>query len=99
MAAVTLAGATSGGILLPLLMAVLFARGISAPNLQQLAIERHGERAGVASAAVGVSQLMAGALASAVVAILLQSYGPSAVAVPMAVLSVASLATWRWTVA
>lgn len=98
LAAASLAGATSGAVLLPLLLAVLFTRGIIAPNLQQLAIERQRDRAGVASAAVGVSQLTAGALASGVVAILLQSYGPSAVAVPMAVLAVGALGVWRLTI-
>jgi hypothetical protein len=75
---------------------VLFTRGIIAPNLQHLAIERQRERAGVASAAVGVSQLLSGALASAAVAILLQSFGASAVAVPMAFLAAAALVTWVW---
>ena len=96
LAAVSLSSATAGVFLLPLLLIVLFARGISAPNLQHLAIERQRERAGAASAAVGVSQLLSGAAASAVVAILLQYYGTSAVAVPMAMLATAAFLTWRW---
>ena len=94
LAAISLSGITSGEILVPLLMAILFTRGIIAPNLQHLAIERQRERAGAASAAVGVSQLLSGALASAVVAVLLPFYGPSAVAVPMAVLAAAALIAW-----
>ncbi len=99
LAVVSLFGATSGVVLLPPLLAVLFTRGIIAPNLQQLAIERQGDRAGVASAAVGVSQLLSGALASAAVAFLLQSFGPSAVAVPMALLAAAALVAWWRTAA
>ena len=74
----------------------MFARGIIAPNLQHLAIERWPEQAGVASAAVGVSQLLSGALTSAAVGVLLPDYGVSAVAVPMALLAVAALVVWRW---
>lgn len=95
LAAVTLSGITSGAILIPLLLAVLFTRGIITPNLQHLAIERQCQRAGTASAAVSVSQLLLGALASAGVALLLQYFGPAAVAVPMALLAGGALVTWR----
>lgn len=91
------AGITSGAILLPPLLVALFTRGISAPNLQHLAIERRGEQAGTASAAVGVSQLLSGALASAAVAVFLPDLGLSAVAIPMALLAAAALVVWRWT--
>jgi len=97
LAAVCLFGATSGAILVPLLVVVLFARGVIAPNLQHLAIDRQRERAGAASAAVGVSQLLSGALASAAVAFLLPALGPSAVAIPMALLAAAALVIWRLT--
>jgi len=83
-------------IIVPLLMAVLFARGILAPNLQHLAIERSQERAGAASAAVGVAQLLTGAGASAIVAALLPAFGLKAVVVAMAMLAAASFAVWRW---
>jgi DHA1 family bicyclomycin/chloramphenicol resistance-like MFS transporter len=95
LAAVTLLGVTSGIVLIPLLLFTLYARGIIAPNLQHIAIERQRAHAGVASAAVGVSQLLAGALASAVVAFLLQSFGPSSVAVIMALLAGGALVTWQ----
>lgn len=95
LAVASLSGITSGMVLIPLLLAVLFARGIIAPNLQHLAIERQRHRAGTASAAVSVSQLLLGALASAGVALLLQSFGPSAVSVPMALLAAGALVTWR----
>jgi DHA1 family bicyclomycin/chloramphenicol resistance-like MFS transporter len=94
LAAAGLAGATSGTILIPLLLVVMFARGAIAPNLQHLAIERWPDRAGVASAAVGVSQLLSGAAASAVVGALLPYYGLRAVAVPMALLAAGALIVW-----
>ncbi len=88
--------ARPGLILLPLLMAVLFARGILAPNLQHLAIERGQDRAGAASAVVGVSQLLAGAGASAVVAAMLPAFGLDAVVAAMALLAASAFVTWRW---
>jgi len=87
----------AGTIVVPLLMVVLFTRGLIAPNMQHLAIERQRERAGVASAAIGVSQLLAGAAASAVVAVLLPTLRAGAVAYPMALLATAALLPWRWT--
>ena len=80
---------------IPLLMAVTFARGIIAPNLQHLAISQQADRAGSASAAVGLMQLAFGSLSSAAVAGLLTSAGPFAVALPMVVLSVAAWLVWR----
>lgn len=94
--AVAFSGATAGPIVIPLLMVVLFTRGLIAPNMQHLAIERQRERAGTASAAVGVSQLLSGAIASAVVAFLLPTLGAGAVAYPMALLATAALIPWRW---
>jgi MFS transporter, DHA1 family, multidrug resistance protein len=96
LAAATFSGITSGSVLLPLLLLVLFARGAIAPNLQHLAIERWRDQAGTASAALGVLQLLSGALASAVVAVLLPILGASAVALPMALLAGAALIIWRW---
>jgi hypothetical protein len=97
LATVSLFGINSGAVLVPLLLLVLFTRGIIAPNLQHLAIDRQSERAGVASAAVGVSQLLSGAVSSAAVAFLLQSFGPGALGLTMALLAVGALITWRWT--
>jgi DHA1 family bicyclomycin/chloramphenicol resistance-like MFS transporter len=97
LAAVMLSGVTSGAIVIPLLLVTLFARGVIAPNLQHIAIDRQRQHAGVASAAVGVSQLLAGAVASAVVAFLLQSFGPGALAATMALLTVGALVVWHET--
>ena len=80
----------------PLVFCMIFARGIVAPNLQHLAIERQRTRAGSASAALGVSQLLFAACAAAVVAALLPRFGAAAVAVPMAILTSCSLAVWLW---
>lgn len=82
-------------LLIPLLI-VLFTRGVIAPNLQHLAIERGGDQAGVASAGLGVSQLLAGAAASALAACLLPSFGAGAVGTPIAVLACAALLSWIW---
>ena len=82
----------------PVMMVMLFARGVISPNLQHIAIERHRDRAGSASAAVGVSQLLSAALASALVAALLPLYGPVALAVPMAGMALLSLAVGLWAI-
>jgi DHA1 family bicyclomycin/chloramphenicol resistance-like MFS transporter len=96
MAAVALSGMAAGPIAVPFLMVILFTRGLIAPNMQHMAIERQRARAGAASAAVGVSQLLLGATASAVVAVLLPILGAGAVAYPMALLATAALIPWRW---
>jgi DHA1 family bicyclomycin/chloramphenicol resistance-like MFS transporter len=94
LAVVSLCGITSGLVLTPLLLATMFSRGVAAPNLQHLAIDRQRQHAGAASAAVGISQILAGALAAGAVAVLLPILGPGAVAVPMALFAVAALIAW-----
>jgi DHA1 family bicyclomycin/chloramphenicol resistance-like MFS transporter len=101
-AAIALAMSSAIGIgsplaLVPLLVIVLFSRGVIAPNLQHLAIERRRHQAGAASAAVGCTQLLLGGLTSAVVALLLPGLHSAAVALPMAVCAVGALAVWRAT--
>ena len=95
--AVALAAASAAPVpvLAPLLVLHLFCRGLAGPNAQHMALEPMGERAGVASAAIGVSQILAGALASAAVALLLPVLGPLAMTGVMALLSVASFGVWR----
>ena len=87
----------SGVVLLPMLLVVVFTRGIIAPNLQQIAIERRQDHAGAASAVIGVSQLLSGAIAAGVVA-LLSAGGATGVAVSMALFSTAALIAWLLTV-
>ncbi len=99
LSALSLAGVPSlHWLAVPLLMMMLFARGVIAPNLQHLAIERHRTRAGTASAAIGVSQLLSAAMASAAVAAMLPYFGPSALAVSMAVLATGSMAVGLWAI-
>ena len=88
----------STALLIPLLLATLFCRGMIAPNVQHLAVQRRRDRVGTASAVVGVSQILAGALASTAVALLLPSLGQTAVAGCMAVLAVSAVAGWRWAI-
>jgi len=95
LAAASLAGNTSGAWLVPPLLIIAFSRGFIAPNLQHLAIERWPEQAGGASAAVGVSQLLSGAAASAIVAALLPQFGAAAVAAPMTLFAVLALIVWH----
>jgi MFS transporter, DHA1 family, multidrug resistance protein len=97
LAGVSLGHIASASVLVPLLLVILFSRGVTAPNLQHLAIERWREHAGTASAAIGVSQLVAGALTSAAVAVLLPNFGQLAVAAPMAALTLTAAALWWWT--
>ncbi len=98
LAAAFLAGrAVSAPAALCLLCVIAFCRGMISPNLQHLAIERQRQRAGRASAAFGVSQLMGGAMSSLVVAALLSALGPFAVIGPIGFCSVAAAAMWWWT--
>jgi DHA1 family bicyclomycin/chloramphenicol resistance-like MFS transporter len=93
----TLIGINSPLALIPLLVIVLFCRGVIAPNLQHLAIERRQHQAGAASAAVGCTQLLFGGLTSAAVAVLLPGLHSAAVALPMGACAVCALAMWRAT--
>lgn len=83
-------------MVVPLLLVNLFCRGVVAPNAQHLALEPIAEQAGTAAAAVGVMQILTGALASAAVAALLPWFGPFGMTVVMATLSLASLGLWIW---
>ncbi len=82
--------------LLPLLLIGCFARGIISPNLVHAALSSHREQAGLAAALVGLLQLSTAAVASALLARVLDRYGAVSVATTMAVLSVAALTVWVW---
>lgn len=88
--------ATSLFVMLPLLLLNLFSRGISAPNAQHMALEPMRDQAGTAASAVGVMQILTGALSSAIVALLLPLIGPSGMSVVMAVLTLSALFLWLW---
>jgi len=81
-------------LLLPGLIILFFCRGILAPNLQHLAIGKRTEDAGVASAILGVLQLLSGALASAAVAALSPDWKTSGVIVVAAGLGLAASILW-----
>lgn len=81
-------------LMLPLLALSCFGRGIVAPNLAHLALGDRREDAGLASAVLGISQLLAGAGASAIVAGLLPHLGHSAMTTSMALTSGAAAALW-----
>lgn len=93
--AMTAASATSAPVLGALVVVHLFCRGLVGPNAQHIALEPMAERAGVASAALGVSQILAAVMASALVAVALPFFGGLAMAGVMAVLTVSSLLLWR----
>lgn len=81
-------------VLVPLLLMNLFCRGLTGPNTQHLALEPMQVQAGTAAAAVGVMQILTGALSSGLVAMLLPVIGPSGMAVVMAALALGALAMW-----
>ena len=89
--------AISGPIAIGLMGSISFCRGMISPNLQHLAIERQRDRAGTASAVVGLAQLLGGALSSVAVAALLSGFGPVAVAGPIVLCSITALGMWWWT--
>lgn len=95
--ALSFAASIPAPLLTLLLLATLFCRGMIAPNVQHLAVQRRREQVGTASAVVGVSQILTGALASTAVALFLPSLGQAAVAGCMAVLAVSAIAGWWWT--
>ena len=85
--------------LFPVVLALLvnlFCRGIVAPNAQHLALEPIRGDSGSAAAAVGVMQILTGAVSSALVAMLLPAFGPLGMTAVMASLALASLALWIW---
>ena len=94
--ALSLPASIPASLLVLLLLTTLFCRGMIAPNVQHLAVQRRREQVGTASAVVGVSQILTGALASTAVALLLPSLGQAAVAGCMAVLAVGATAGWWW---
>ena len=81
-------------LLLPGLIALFFCRGILAPNLQHLAVEKRTEDAGTASATLGVLQLLLGALASVFVAALQPDWKLRGVVAITAGLGLAAAVAW-----
>ncbi len=75
------------GVIVPL-WTVLFAVGLAVPNTPALALARHGEAAGTASALLGATQMGVGAVVSPVVGVL----GNDAVAMGAVMAATAALA-------
>ncbi|MDP9097015.1 MAG: MFS transporter [Pseudomonadota bacterium] len=80
--------------LLPLLLLGCFVRGIISPNLVHLAISSNRDQAGLAAALVGLAQLVTASASRALLARLLESYGPVSVALVMTGLSVSAVLLW-----
>ena len=87
-------GADRPVLYLPGLIALFFCRGIVVPNLQHLAVGARTEDAGVASAILGVLQLLSGAVASAAVAVLSPDWKTSGVITVAAGLGLAASILW-----
>ena len=77
-------------VLVPLLLINMAARGLVSPNAQHLALEPMADQAGTAAAAIGVMQILMGALASLVVSVLVPVMGPLGMGVVMAALAMCS---------
>jgi len=92
--AATVAGFLSVGLLVPLAAIGTVGQGIVRPHSAQGALEPFPEMAGVASAVLSGAQMLAGALASAVVAALFDRYSSLAMAAPMAACALAALAVY-----
>ena len=82
-------------MLLGLLAVHLFCRGLVGPTIQHLALEPMREQAGAATAAIGVTQILHGAVCSAAVVLLLSSFGAMSMTLVMAASSLAAFALWR----
>jgi DHA1 family bicyclomycin/chloramphenicol resistance-like MFS transporter len=78
-----IAGPVTLAILMPVLIANTFCRGLVAPNAVQAAMEPLPDVAGVAAAVVGALQMVAGAAASALVGWLSLALGPLAMGLVM----------------
>lgn len=72
-----------------------FCRGMIGPNATHAALEPLPAHAGAASALLGCTQMLVGALAGALVAALLPPLGPLAVTLPMFGFNALALILWR----
>ena len=83
-------------LLVPLLLVNMFCRGLVSPNAQHLALEPMRHHAGTAAGVLGVVQMLVGALASLIVAVLVVRIGPLGMTGTMAGLAVLSFGLWVW---
>jgi DHA1 family bicyclomycin/chloramphenicol resistance-like MFS transporter len=84
-------------VLMPLLIAHTFCRGLVGPNAVHSVLDPMPELAGAAAAVNGSLQMLAGALASGAVAVLFPPLGARAMPVVMLVCAVLALAVWSTT--
>ncbi|MEH1921141.1 multidrug effflux MFS transporter [Nostoc sp.] len=91
---VSVSGAAQVITLMPLLVINTFCRGIISPNAMHGAIQPVPESAGVAAAVVGFMQMLAGAVASGLVAFLYDGHTAIAMSSVMATFAIASFAAY-----
>ncbi|MEH1822046.1 MAG: multidrug effflux MFS transporter [Nostoc sp.] len=91
---VSVSGAAQVITLMPLLVINTFCRGIISPNAMHGAIQPVPESAGVAAAVVGFMQMLAGAVASGLVAFLFDGHTAIAMSSVMAIFAIASFAAY-----
>ena len=94
LAIATAAGLGSVLVLLPILVVNMVCRGLTGPNAQHLALDPMRDNAGTAAAAVGVLQILTGAVSSAAVVFLLPVVGSGGMTYVMAALAASALALW-----
>ncbi|MCW3477052.1 multidrug effflux MFS transporter [Limobrevibacterium gyesilva] len=81
-------------VLVPLLVASTFCRGLVSPNITHLALERVPDMAGAASALTGSLQMFSGALSGLIVGLMFAAFGPGGMCATMAAFAVPSVAAW-----
>ncbi|MEH1769534.1 multidrug effflux MFS transporter [Nostoc sp.] len=91
---VSVSGAAQVITLMPLLVVNTFCRGIISPNAMHGAIQPVPESAGVAAAVIGFMQMLAGAVASGLVAFLFDGHTAIAMSSVMAIFAIASFAAY-----
>lgn len=92
--AVSVSGAAQVQTLLPLLIINTFCYGLIAPNAMHNALQLVPEIAGSAAAVIGFLRMLGGATASALVAFLFDGHTVNVMSEVMALLAIASLATY-----
>jgi DHA1 family bicyclomycin/chloramphenicol resistance-like MFS transporter len=92
--AATVAGVVSVGLLVSLAAVGTVGQGMARPHTAQGALEPFPEIVGVASAVLSGAQMLAGAMASAIVAALFDGHSSLAMTAPMAASALAAVAVY-----
>ena len=93
------ANSPAAWIFFPILMVNVSCRGMVGPQAQHAALEPLPQIAGTSAAILSFVQIIAGAVASLVVAVLYQELGPAGVTGAIAGCSIASFVVWLWAIA